>query len=65
MVLTAWVIEATEREWLLAWTEQAYSWRMLVRAVEISGWPCWRRIRNLNMFSARPELIPKGSFPVE
>ena len=64
-VLTAWVVEASEREWLLAWTEQAYSWRMLIKAVETSKWPCWSRIRNLNMLAARPELIPKGSFPTD
>ena len=57
-VLSAWVIEATERDWLLAWTEQAYSWRMLARAVKLSGFPCWEGIRNLNMVANRPELIP-------
>ena len=64
-VLSAWVVEATECDWLVAWTEQAYSWRMLVRAVGTTGWPCWNRIRNLNMLATRPELIPKGSLPIE
>ena len=36
-VMRAWVVEATEREWFLAWTEQAYSWRLLARAVELTG----------------------------
>ena len=65
VVLTAWVVEATERDWLLAWTEQAYSWRMLVRAAGTTRWPCWSRIRNLNMLATRPELIPTGSFPID
>ena len=64
-VLTTWVMEASERDWLLAWTEQAYSWRMLARAVEISGFPCWSRIRNLNMFAKVPALVPEDALPVE
>ena len=63
-VLAAWVIEATERDWLLAWTEQAYSWRMLARAVAISEFPCWERIRNLNMVAKKPELVPREWLPV-
>ena len=63
-VLTAWAIEATERDWLLAWTEQAYSWRMLARAIAISGYPCWERIRNLNMVGRDPALVQRDSLPV-
>lgn len=62
-VLDAWVIEATERDWLLAWTEQAYSWRMLARAVAMSNFPCWERIRNLNMVAKKPELVPRDWLP--
>lgn len=64
-VLTAWVIEATERDWLLAWTEQAYSWRMLARAIAICGCPCRERIRHLNMFAREPTLAPRDSLPVD
>ena len=64
IVLTAWVMEATERDWLLAWTEQAYSWRMLARAIAISGYPCWERIRNLNMFAREPALVAREALPV-
>ena len=63
-VLTAWVMEATERDWLLAWTDQAYSWRMLARALAISGFPCWKRIRNLNMVARVPARVPRDSLPV-
>ena len=63
-VLTAWVMEATERDWLLAWTEQAYSWRMLARAISISGYPCWERIRHLNMFAREPTLVPRDALPL-
>ena len=64
MVLTAWILEANERDWLLAWTEQAYSWRMLARAIATTGVPCWSRIRNLNMFAQVPELVPPDALPV-
>ena len=64
-VMRAWVVEATEREWFLAWTEQAYSWRMLTRAVELSGWPCWSRIRRLNTFAERMDLVPRDWLPAQ
>ena len=57
-VMRAWVVEATEREWFLAWTEQAYSWRMLARAVALTRWPCWSRIRRLNTFEKKTDLVP-------
>ena len=63
-VLESWVMEATERDWLLAWTEQAYSWRMLARAVKMTKVPFWERIRNLNMVAKKPELIPDEWRPV-
>ena len=62
-VLCAWVIEGTECDWLLAWTEQAYSWRMLARAVAMSGFPCWERIRNLNIVVKKPLLVPLEWLP--
>ena len=64
-VMRAWVVEATERQWFLAWTEQAYSWRMLARAVELTRWPCWGRIRRLNTFATRMDLVPRDSLPVQ
>jgi len=63
-VLTAWVTEATERDWLFAWTEQAYSWRMLPSAIAITGYPYWERIRNPNVFAREPTLVPRDSLPV-
>ena len=64
-VLTAWIVEATERDWLLAWTEQSYSWRMLARAIVVSGWPCWERIRRLNTFVREPALVPPDALPFQ
>ena len=64
-VLAAWVVEATERDWLLAWTEQAYSWRMLARAVQITEAACWERIRNLNMRATKPALVPDDALPCD
>ena len=64
-VMRAWVVEATEREWFLAWTEQAYSWRWLARAVDLTGWPCWGRIQRLNTFAKRMDLVPREWLPVQ
>ena len=64
-VLAAWVVEATERDWLLAWTEQAYSWRMLARAVHLTEAACWERIRNLNMRATKPALVPDDALPCD
>ena len=63
-VFFAWIVEATEEQWFLAWTEQAYSWRMLARAIDITSYPCWKRIRKLNMFAEKPKLLPVDSLPV-
>lgn len=64
-VMRAWVVEATERDWFLAWTERAYSWRMLARAVTLTGWPCWDRIRRLNTFARDMSLVPRDSLPIQ
>ena len=64
-VMRAWVVEATEREWFLAWTEQAYTWRMLARAVALTGWPQWGRIRRLNTFAKNMSVVPRDSLPVQ
>ena len=63
-VLSAWIIESTEQQQWDAWTEQAYSWRMLARAMHLVQYPCWERYRNLNVFTIRPELIPPNSVPI-
>ena len=36
-LVSMWVLEATWTETLLAWAEEAYSWRELVRAIHASG----------------------------
>ena len=63
-VLRAWIIEADEIEWIQAWSEQAYSWRMLARAIKLSKYPCWSRIRSLHLTVKRPDLVPNGAWPV-
>ncbi len=63
-VLRAWIVEADEIEWIQAWSEQAYSWRMLARAIKLSKYPCWSRIRSLHLTVQRPDLVPNGAWPV-
>ncbi len=58
LVLRTWSIEPSEGEWLRAWMERAYSWRMLARAVKEAGYKIPRRVRWLNSWANRPELIP-------
>ena len=36
-IVTMWVLEATWTEMLLAWAEEAYSWRELVNAIHAAG----------------------------
>ena len=49
----------------MAWVEQAYSWRMLARAVKTTRYRGYDRIRMLNSYTERPELVPANGFPIE
>ena len=50
--------ESTAEHQDQAWYEQAYSWRMLARAMRLVGWTDAVEVRELNARAARPELIP-------
>ena len=50
-VIRAWLQEATIQELTLAWVEEAYSWRLLVRAVHRLGHKDPRLNRFLNQFA--------------
>ena len=53
-VIRAWLREATYSEILLAWVEEAYSWRDLVAAIHRVGFRRNGLNRHLNRF-AKPE----------
>lgn len=63
-VVLAWITEATEREWFRAWTERAYTWRMLARALKRTGYPCWGKIRIVNKYAKDMTLVDKSSLPI-
>ena len=50
-VIRAWLQEATIQELTLAWVEEAYSWRLLARAVHRLGHKDPRLNRYLNQFA--------------
>ncbi len=62
-VLTSWLIHATPEQQWWAWVEQAYSWRMLARAMQLTGLPFWERHRIMNMHAYDQSLVPKSSLP--
>ena len=41
--------------------EQAYSWRMLARAMQLIQLPFWERYRIMNMYAYDQSLVPKDS----
>ena len=47
----AFVLQATEMDLIRAWTEQAYSWRVLVRALHKAGFDVQQQIRIINEFA--------------
>ena len=53
-VIRAWLAEATYQEIMLAWLEEAFSWRELVAAVHRVGYQPYGLNRYLNQF-AKPE----------
>ena len=62
-VIWTWIDEAPIQCWMAAWREGAYSWRMLARAFKLSGNDAYERMRILNTFAARPELIDEDWLP--
>lgn len=58
-----WIDEAPVECWVAAWREGAYSWRMLARAFRLSGNNSYDRMRILNTFTVRPELIDDAWLP--
>lgn len=64
-ILGTWILEATIGDWLRAWAEQVYSWRMLARAVMVAGPPVYHKIRILNTYAKRQDLVPADALPVD
>lgn len=64
-ILYTWVTEGSNTDWIWAWAEQAYSFRMLARALRDCGYPLYDRIRFLSAWADKPELVPPESFPYD
>lgn len=62
-IIWTWIDEAPMECFIGAWRDGAYSWRMLARAFCACGNDCYERMRILNTFAARPELIEPDWFP--
>ena len=52
-------------DWLFAWMEQAYSWRMLARAIRITRAPAYDKIRLLNTYAEELDLINEEDLPID
>ena len=63
-VLCSWVIHATIDDLWWAWSERAYSWRMLARAMQRVELPWWEAYRYVNAHAERQEMVPDDAFPV-
>ena len=58
-VICTWLREATRQELMLARVEEAYSWRVLVRAVHRVGYRNHRLNRYLNQFADPSRIVSK------
>ena len=63
-VLCSWVMHATIEDLWWAWSERAYSWRMLARAMQRVELPWWEAYRYVNAHAERQEMVPDDAFPV-
>ena len=63
-VLCSWVMHATVEDLWWAWSERAYSWRMLARAMQRVELPWWEAYRYVNAHAERQEMVPDDAFPV-
>ena len=50
-IVNMWGREATFYELLEAWTQRAYTDRQLVRALQLAGFDCGDRIREINQWA--------------
>ena len=63
LIIWTWIDEAPVLSWVSAWQERAYSWRMLAQAARNCGNNTYPRLRILNTFAERQELIPDDAVP--
>ena len=63
-VLDSWIMHATVDDLWWAWSERAYSWRMLARAMQLVQLPWWEAVRYVNAHAQHQEMVPEDSFPV-
>ena len=62
-VLCSWVMHATIDDLWWAWSERAYSWRMLARAMQRVELPWWEAYRYVNAHAERQEMGAHSRFP--
>ena len=63
-VLGSWVLHATIDDLWWAWSERAYSWRMLAQAMHQVELPWWEGRRYVNAHAERQDLVPADALPV-
>lgn len=56
--IQTWLDYATVEQHWFAWAERVYSWRMLANAMRKAGFTDAEKVRTLNEYAARQELIP-------
>ncbi len=61
--IQAWVNEATTDEFWSAWTERAYSWRMLAAGLHRVRMPWYETVRMINAHAERLELVEDNALP--
>ena len=56
--IQTWLDYATVEQHWFAWAERVYSWRMLANAMRKAGFTDAEKVRTLNEYAARRDLIP-------
>lgn len=56
--IRAWLNEATVDQHWFGWAERVYSWRMLANAMRNAGFTDPEKVRTLNQYAARKDLVP-------
>ena len=63
-VLDSWVMHSTLDDLWWAWSERAYSRRMLVKAMHHVQLPNWKACRYVNAHAMHQEMVAADSLPV-
>ena len=63
-VLDSWVTHATLDDLWWAWSERAYSWQMLARAMHHVNLPWWEGYRYVNAHAVHQEMVAADALPL-